>query len=225
MRSPSLPGGPGAGTPCTPPATGSRARSRRSRTGRAAGTPPRPGPPPRPTRAAARLHEIVEPPVAEVEPAACQHAGHENAQHVLAVAAPAVVEREVPGPQAAHGVVVLLERLALDTAAVGGHDAGPEEIGHVVEAGAQPAALPVHYREVVAGSAAAGSVPGGGVHAVRRAAAGRSAAAGVGPEEQVLPPVVAVDEGPANRNALRFAVGSLTMTVAGSAARPPSVVR
>ena len=53
-RSPSLAGGVRAGGPCTPPATGSRAHSPRSGTGRAAGTPPRPGLPPRPTRVPAR---------------------------------------------------------------------------------------------------------------------------------------------------------------------------
>jgi len=46
-----------------------------------------------------RPHHGMEPVVAEVEPAACQDAGHEDAQRVLAVAASAVVEREALAPR------------------------------------------------------------------------------------------------------------------------------
>ena len=66
-----------------------------------------------------------------------------------------------------------------------GGDVGPQEVRHVVEAGAQPAALPVDHREADPGpgpGAGDGAGPGGG-----------------GPEEHVLSPIVAVDESPGSR--------------------------
>ena len=85
----------------------------------------------------------------EIQLAAGNNGGLETAQRVLPIAIPALFASEIIDPHTPYDLVILVNRLALNLPPNLDGNAGGQEIGHVVQAAAHTADLPINHGEIV----------------------------------------------------------------------------